>query len=239
MKYKYIFTTLAVNEPYISDAIDGFSDLKKHTTADFNITTNKKLDNIDNINFDFFSLNNYVDHYSAFKFYLNLKSLALKPTLDKGYDFVIFQDADFKITEQFHEDKMFQLFDYMNSNNLDALFERPSQIGWHKENPDQCFWNHKIHEYKLHEHTKWDDAHVFNEQFMVFRVNWKFRMFVMKWEQFLWYGMANKLSSYPEGFEIGVSALESDMNYNYDEWRAYLRDCFTFTDKTGSPHIRF
>ncbi len=36
------------------------------------------------------------------------------------------------------------------------------------------------------------------------------------WEQFLWYSIHNDIRNYPDGFEIGVSALEAGMKWNYN-----------------------
>jgi hypothetical protein len=89
------------------------------------------------------------------------------------------------------------------------------------------------------EHNKWDEAHVVNEQFLVFRNNWKFRYFVRRWEEFLWYSIKNNIRNYPDGFEIGVSALESEMKWNYDAFRHLIPDCFEFHDKSGKLWKRF
>jgi hypothetical protein len=55
----------------------------------------------------------------------------------------------------------------------------------------------------------------------------------------MWYSIANNIRNYPDGFEIGVAALESEMKYDYDQWRALIRDCFKFNSKDGKEFIRF
>lgn len=237
---KYLFTTLAVGDSYLDNAIDCYKKLGKVlSNCNFNITTNIKLNNIDSINFNYFSLDKYHDDKPGFSFYLNLKVLALKYALDKEYDFVIYNDADWRPTENLQENKILQLFEYMNANNYDLLFERPAQIGYYKQHFDECYFKEKFHDYNVFEHNKWDNAHVMNEQFFVYKVNWKYRFFVRRWEQFLWYTIANDIRSYPDGFEIGVSAHEADMVADYDQWRAIIKDCFEFFDKSGNKHIRF
>jgi hypothetical protein len=239
---KYLFTTLAVGKEYVDNAINCYSKINKIINCDFNITTNEKLKNIDiinNINFDYFSLNKYNDDGAGLSFFFNLKVLSLKYALDKDYDFVIYNDADWGPTNNLNEEKLLKLFDYMNHHDYDMLFERPAKIGYYKEHLDECFFTQKLYDYNVFEHDKWDDAHVTNEQFLVFKVNWKFRLFVRRWEQFLWYTIANKIRNYAEGFEIGVSAHETQMKSDFDEWRTILRDCFEFKDKQGVIHTRF
>lgn len=237
---KYLFTTLAVGDSYLDSAISSYKDIRNITSkCDFNITTNACINNIDNINFDTFSLNKYEADLPGFSFYLSLKSLALKYAISKNYEYVIFTDADWKITENFSEQKIIQLFEFMETNNYDFLFERPAEIGYYKNKPDECFFQEKLIDFNVHEHTLWDNAHCTNEQFLVFKVNWKYKLFVMKWEKFLWYSIANNIRSYPDGFDIGVSALESKMNWEFFEWMNIVRGCFEFKDKSGNTHRRF
>jgi len=236
---KYIITTLAVGKDYIDNAINCFLQMSKILKCDFSITTNEKMSKIENINIDYFSLDRYHDDMPGFSFFLNLKSLALKSTLDKNYDYVIYMDADWNPTQNLEESKILKVFEYIENNKYDMLFERPAEIGYYKKNINQCFFTEKLNDYHVYEHNKWDSAHVTHEQFLVFKVNWKYRFFVRRWEQYLWYTIANNIRSYPDGFEIGVSALESDMAMDYDNWRYILKDCFEFKDKSGNKHIRF
>jgi len=142
---KYLFTTLAVGDDYIDNTLKFYSDLRDKTTlCDFNITTNVVRENQDRMSFDYFSLDRYTDSMDGFNFYLNLKALSLKYALDKGYDYVIFTDADWNVGDDFSEEKILSLFDYLEKNNIDGLFERPSEIGYSKEHLDQCFFKEKI-----------------------------------------------------------------------------------------------
>lgn len=236
---KYLFTTLAVGDSYVDNAIECYSKMSKVLDCDFNITTNRLVNKINNINFDYFELSKYSADMPGFSFYLSLKSLALKYAIDKGYDYVIYNDADWEIMESFSENKIQQLFLHMEKNNYDMLFERPAQIGYYKHHVDECFFKDKLVDFNVFDHILWDNAHCTNEQFLVFKINWKFKLFVMKWEMFLWYSIANNLRSYPDGFDIGVSALEANMNYDYTEWLQILRSCFKFKDKQGNTHYRF
>jgi len=236
---KYLFTTLAIGQDYINNAIECYTNIGTRTTCDFNITTDLKIKSTNKINFNQCSSTTYQDNGVGFSFHLNLKALALKYALDKGYDYVIYNDADWRITDNFSEDKILALFDYMEKQELDFLFERPASIGYYKTRMEECYFSEKMHEYNVFEHDKWDEAHCTNEQFMVFKVNWKYRYFVRRWEEMLWYGIMNNMRSYPDGFNIGVAALDSNMKWDFDQWRAYLKDCFEFKNKLGETYYRF
>lgn len=236
---KYIFTTLAVGEDYLENATKCYTEYSEKCNANFNITTNEMCEVGTKVNLDIFKLDKYHDDGPGFSFYLNLKVLSLKYCLNKGYDYIIYNDADWRMTENFSEQKIYNMFNYMEKNNIDFLFERPAKIGDHKKNMNNCFFDRKLKDYNVFEHTKWDDAHVVNEQFLVFKNNWKFKYFVRRWEEFLWYSINNNIRNYPDGFEIGVSALESEMKYDYDAFRHTIPGCFEFNDKSGNLHIRF
>jgi hypothetical protein len=156
------------------------------------------------------------------------------------YDFVIFCDGDWSMHEDFSEHKLISMFERMENESMDFLFERPADVGGGKREPQQCFFRNKLEDYEVFDHEKWDSAHVVNEQFLVFKNNKKLQFFTQRWEMFLWYSIANDISSYPDGFEIGVSALEADMKYAYyGYFNYYLTNCFTFLNKYGDYNTRF
>jgi hypothetical protein len=236
---KYIFTTLAIDKPYLDSAISLHQSLSEKSSCDFNITTNEECGEIPKLHFDKIKLDSYHDNRTGFSFYYNLKVLSLKYCLDKGYDYIVYTDADWRIGKEFSEQKFLNLFQHMEKNEIDFCFERPAPIGPNKRNIDNCFFQEKLRAYNVFEHDKWDDAHVVNEQFLVFKNNWKFRFFVRKWEEFLWYSIKNNIWNYAEGFEIGVSALESQMKWDYLLFPYFLKECFEFNDKLGNLWIRF
>jgi hypothetical protein len=236
---KYIFTTLAVGDSYLKNASECYTTYSDRCSADFNITTNEMYEVGSKVNIDLFKLDRYDDGNPGFAFYLNLKVLSLKYCLDKGYDYIIYNDADWKMRESFNENNLFDLFNHMEQNNLDFLFERPAQIGSYKKDLTNCFFDRKLYDYHVFEHSKWDEAHVVNEQFLVFKNNWKFRYFVRRWEEFLWYSIHNNIRNYPDGFDIGVSAMDADMNWDWNSFRVFLPGFFEFHDKSGNLHIRF
>jgi hypothetical protein len=246
---KYCFTTLAVNEPYESKTKEFYNELREKTEHCnlFITTTNEEL-----LNQGERIHTNIIKPYSlnctggGFDFHLNLKCLSLKHIIDfekqnpdVHHDYIIFTDGDWGVWKSFDEQKILNMFEHMKKNNLDCLFERPAPIGAHKQNPDQSFFRDKLFDYDVFEHTKWDEAHCVNEQILVFKNNAKFRFFVQRWEQFLWYSIANNIRNYPDGFEIGISILEADMKYSYDGMLRLMSDCFYFHTKTGDLHVRF
>jgi len=236
---KYCFTTLAVGESYLSNSIDNYTLYSERCSADFNITTDRSCVVAPRINIDVLELEQYHGSGSGFTFLLNLKVLSLKYCLDKGYDYIIYNDGDWRMTQNFKEENVLKLFDYMDCSGLDMLFERPAKIGDHKQDLHNCFFETKLKDYNVFDHTKWDEAHVVNEQFLIFKNNWKFRLFVHEWEKFLWYSVHNDIRNYPDGFEIGVSALLSDMKYEYDAFRRHLPQMFEFYDKSGKLFTQF
>ena len=236
---KYIFTTLAVGDSYLKNASECYTKYIEKCSADFNITTNEIYEVGPKVNLDIFKLDRYDDGGAGFSFFLNLKVLSLKYCLDKGYDYIIYNDADWRMINSFSEDKIFNMFNYMEKNELDFLFERPAKIGDHKKNMSNCFFDRKIIDFHVFEHTKWDNAHVVNEQFMVFRNNWKFRYFVRRWEEFLWYSIRNNIRNYPDGFDIGVSALDAEMKWDWGSFGGLIPNCFEFHDKEGNLYTRF
>lgn len=247
---RYCFATLAINEPYESKTATFYKDLRENTKEGsfFITTTNENLLNQgDRIHTKIINATSLHCSGAGFTFNLNLKVLSLKHVLefekenpDNHHDYVIFTDGDWGMYSGFTEEKVLSMLDYMERENIDCLFERPAHIGGYKKNMDACFFTDKLRDYNVFDHTKWDDAHVVNEQFLVFRNNWKFRYFVQRWEQFLWYTVANDIRNYPDGFEIGISILESEMKYEYQNvLNFYVPQCFYFYDKSGGLFIRF
>lgn len=254
---KYCFTTLAVGEFYENKTKEFFTNLIPRTNnCDFFVTTtNKELSHeSDRVKVNVInpvSLRTTHDKLN-FPFHLNLKCLSLKHVLNyqketlkintsfEKYDFVIFCDGDWSMHEEFSEQKIISMLEHMDKENIDFLFERPASIGGYKKEPQNCFFRNKLEDYEVFDHNKWDDAHVPNEQFLVFKNNNKLKFFVQRWEMFLWYCIANDITSYPDGFEIGVSALEADMKYAYyGYFNHFLINCFTFLNKSGEKSIRF
>ncbi len=262
---KYCFTTLAIGDPYFEKSLKFHMDLHEKTQfCVFNITTTESdLENIEKYTgFDscsslkekypkinittIESFNHKVTHLlhaegNGFTFNLNLKVLAIKACLKlfQDMDYLFLVDGDWSIYDAFQEEKILKLIELMEINEIDFAFERPARIGDARECFEKCFYDNKVIDYNLKQIPIWDDAHVVNEQFMGFKNNWKLTCFAQKWEQLLWYSMANGIRNYPDGFEIGISALESKMKWSWCLF-SVLNGCFSFYTKyTNVQHVRY
>jgi hypothetical protein len=247
---RYCFATLAVNEPYESKTKEFYINLKEKTTQSnfFITTTNEELLNRgDRIYTKIINPHSMYCTKGGFDFHLNMKCLSLKHVIEYEkynpgvhHDYIIFTDGDWGMYSGFTEEKILNMLNHMDREGIECLFERPAPIGAHKENPNESFFKDKLYDYDVFDHSIWDEAHCVNEQILVIKNNWKFRFFVQRWEQFLWYSIANDIRNYPDGFEIGISILESQMKYAYQGMFSYhLNNCFYFYTKTGDLHIRF
>jgi len=258
----YFFTTLAINEPYFKKSLEFYTLLHDRTrNAFFNITTSKKdlerLESHVNLSFSEFKLKypklqiTFIEDLNkrfpfplemdgnGLTFNFNLKVLSIKACLvsNNKFDFLIFNDGDWSIHEDFNEKKIFEMFNVMDKEGIDFAFERPAKIGNYKSNNYQdCFFMEKIYDYGVDKHDLWDEAEVVNEQFLVFKNNEKLMIFQQKWEQMLWYTIANNIRNYAEGFEIGICALESKMKHNYYMLKI-LSNCFFFYPKYSDTKI--
>jgi hypothetical protein len=262
--YTYFFTTLAINKFYFENSLKFFMKLHDLTKNCYlNITTTKKdlddLFGITNLTIsefkekypkiilspveDFnFRMNFPLDMNGVgFTFNVNLKSLSIKSCLKSkhNFDYLIYVDGDWHVHDEFNEEKIMGMFETMEKNNIDFGFERPAKIADGRKNPPECFYMEKLYDYNCLENNMWDEAHVANEQFLVFKNNWKLTLFQQKWEQMLWYTVMNNIRNYAEGFEIGVSALESGMKWDFYIF-PLLRSCFYFYPKYSEVrHTRF
>jgi hypothetical protein len=172
-------------------------------------------------------------------FNYNLKYYPIKHSKQMGFDYIIFVDSDWEIIEDYNEDEILKMFNFMSENNLDFLFERPHLIGHGKHDGQQSFWRHKIDFYKLLETDLYDSGHVVNEQFLVFKNNEKLKIFLNEWERLTNLATKNNLWAFAEGVEIGMSSALSNMNFNYNDWKNFVRNFFTFTSVDGKIYNRF
>jgi hypothetical protein len=246
---KYCYTTLAIGNSYEKSGIKLFSELKERTKfADFYITTTNRENELEMSN-DFINWD-IIDEVPLYSktlktFNYNLKSLSLKPFAkyteinEDFYDFVIYIDSDWSVNDKFEESKFLTLFEYMNENDIDMVYERPGLVKDHKKDPNS-FVGNKLTQYGARDHTKWDNANVMNEQFAVYKNNWKFRYYITRWEHFLWYSIINDIANFGEGLEMGISALESEMNIApINNLYHIINEVFYFYNHNGVKFIRY
>jgi len=237
---KYAFTSLAIGQPYLDSAVSMYNQLHNICTAKYHITTNTVPISSSHINYHIYNQStSYDDGLPGFSFHVNLKVLSLKNILNYNYDYIIYHDADWRITNQFDENKLYDIFNYMKQSDIDFVFERPITLEYYKQNMHLCFFPDKVKTYGVMDHTFWDKALIVNEQFFIFKNNAKFRLFVMEWEKFLWYSLANNIRHYPDGFDIGISLLLAHMKGDSTSPRKFLANCFEFNIKSGKLFTKF
>ena len=85
----------------------------------------------------------------------------------------------------------------------------------------------------------YDNGHVVNEQFLVFKTNEKLKLFINEWEKLKNIATSNNLWPFAEGVEIGMSSALSNMNGNYAEWEQFVKNFFQFETIDGRIYDRF
>lgn len=233
-----LFCTIAIGDRYLESAVKMAKDLNKYSNSHhFVIVTDIKRRNLKNTSFVKIpkSFQLFID--KTFNYTLKFYPLYLANNMD--YTNIIYIDSDWRIRSNYKPELINDLFNYMDDNKLDMLFERPSGIGNGKWNDKEIFWCHKIDFYKLKETNEYDSGHVCNEQFLVFKKNDKFRKFVQKFEELSLISTQAQLWPFAEGLEIGMSMAVSKMNFDYLGWQPFIREIFEFNSNDGFLHVRF
>lgn len=235
-KPAFIFTTLAIGQRYHDMAI-AFSEklLSLDPTISRIIVSDIRSDCPPNTTVVEPEPGSQITVCNAFNY--NLKYQSIQAALTSEAQYVIFTDADWVMTDSYSTDKILK---FLNENHpeIDFFFERPHQIGHSKLNWDNCFWRHKIEPYDLLNTTKYDQAHVCNEQFMILKNNHKLPLFVESWSKNNKFCVENNLWTFAEGVEIGMAAVDAEM---LTQWSSFytISHCFEFHDVSGNLHIRF
>lgn len=239
-----LYTSLAIGETYLNNFIDFcYKKSMKDNSSNIVVTNKETLRNIENYqeitNIEFIILDDEYQHRNEYGFNYNLKFKAIKESLNKNKDYVIYVDSDFRIRDGYNVEKFKNLFFLMETNDIDYVFERPYLIYDGKVSLENNFWKHKIIPYKLNETTKYDNYHVCNEQFLVFKNNDKLTIFSDKWEELYWKSVKENIWTFAEGLEIGMSSADANMSFNFHLFRETIYDCFEFNDPSGNLHVRF
>lgn len=217
---KYLFTSLAVGETYLDDIVCTHITLSKKFNSDFRITTNIDTDHIDKIYFDVFEI---MDYKIQNKFNKNLLVLPLKYSLDKDYEFIIYTNSNVRFRNHFDEKMINRVFQYMRENDYDVYAKSKSIVEDEKFN-ENTEYHEKLNEYNLSKFKKWDKSFIIDESFMIFKCNWKFKIFVSKFEQYLWYNIMNDIKSHPFGLELGVAMYETGMNIANEQCDEFMKN---------------
>lgn len=235
---KYAYTTLAAGKKYFDQA-EKFAEklYALDPRASFFIATdnNEYSTQIPNTIINLLPPNTTYFIHNYFNY--NLKFYAIKFAKEFNVDYIIYVDADWIVSDHYHRDKIQLFFDNQNKT-IDFFFERPHLIGQSKIDLDNCFWRHKIEPYNLMDTDKYDQASVCNEQFMIFKNNNKLDRFTESWQDKNEFCITNNVWTFAEGVEIGMSAVDADMNSEASFFRE-INNCFEFYDILGNLYTRF
>jgi hypothetical protein len=235
---RHLYCTIAVGDYYLNSAKEMSKKLnEKSKNHHFLIVTDKPEENYENTTFLQIPENQIVFIKNTFNYCLKYYPLYLAKDMD--YDHIIFIDSDWRIKKKYDENGISSIFEFMDKNEYDILFERPYKIGVSKFYGRECFWGHKRDFYKLLETTEYDSGHVCNEQFIVFKKNDKFNIFIEKWKELYEIAANAELWAFAEGTEIGMSMAHAKLNYSYLTWQDYVRGMYEFTSRDGVISIKF
>lgn len=232
---KYLYTTLAIGQEYFDKAKQFSFDLyNKDKNFQRLIVSDINSENIPNTIIVPPLRNSVYSVCSYFNF--NLKYQAIKAAQSLDYDYIIYIDADWRIHKNYSSKKIQSFLE--NDSSIDFYFERPHQIGVSKHDEWGCFWKHKISPYNLMNTNKYDEAHVCNEQFMIFKNNNKLNTFIDSWETKNQFCIDNNIWTFAEGVEIGMSSVDANMKSKYSTFYE-INECFEFNDISGNLYVRF
>lgn len=238
---RYTYTTLAIGSKYLVNAIELAEQLNKKSTSHSLVIINHLIESdsiISNTIFKKIDIDTTITHiHNVFNY--NLKYLSIEEALKiNNNEFIIYLDSDWLLHEEYSEDKMNNFLQSFSSMNLDVLYERPHKIGDHKNNPEKCFWKHKIQPYNLLSNNRYDHANVVNEQFLLFKHNSKIDTFVNKWKFLNFFGIENQIWPFAEGVEIGMSIEDAAMKSCWKPLKE-LSKMFRFKNISGHTYERF
>lgn len=238
---KATICSIAVGESYYKNFLSLVDNLLEYNSPhlDFLLVTDIVGQHpgcsIININNDSHKL--FIKHGNRNEFNFNLKYLPIKYSYQNNTQCIIFIDSDWQLYKKFCINKMLNFIEVFMDSGADFIFERPHPIGSCKKD-NQLFWRHKINLYELKNTNKYDNAHVVNEQFLVFKNSDKIKIFVDSWEKKNTICLDNNIRPWAEGVEIGMSYTDAGM-VAVNKYHHILKECFTFLSKSGQQHIRW
>jgi hypothetical protein len=235
----YLYCTVAVGDFYLNSAINMAKKLnEKSDTHHFLILTNIEIDEvIDNTTIKLIP----DDHKLFIKDCFNymLKYYPLYQASKTIYEYIIFIDADWRIRDTYDQQKIKNLLECMESQDYDVFFERPYNIGAAKIEGRECIFQHKIAFYDLLNTTEYDEGHMCNEQFILFKNNDKFKIFVEKFKELYELSTSNDIWPFAEGLEMGMSMATAKMKVLWDGWYRIIENMYEFNSKDGGLSVKF
>jgi hypothetical protein len=234
----YIFCTIAIGEKYYNSSVDFAKKLNDvSTNHEFLIVTDQTIETIPNCTIIKIP-ENFTTFYPNGCFNYNLKYYPIKLASNIGKKTIIYLDADWMIGPKYDENKLNVFTEWFENSTYDFCFERPHGING-KHSWDTCFWRHKIEPYGLMDTDFYDNGHVCNEQFLVFKNNDKLQIFLDVWEKRNLFSLENNIWPFAEGLEIGMSSIDADMTFTWNAFH-FLDSCFMFyCVSCDVPLIRF
>ena len=235
---RYLYCTIAIGEDYFNSA-KSFAE-KLNTFSNNHhmlIVTDKSYDEIKNTTIEIIPNDKTLFIKDVFNYNLKYYPLFLSNKMD--YDYIIYVDSDWRVRDSYNPSSVEEMLNFMEQEGYDILFERPHRIGDGKFVGRECFWQHKVGFYNLLDTEIYDNGHVCNEQFIVFKKNDKFNIFVQKWEELYEKATEGELWPFAEGLEIGMSMAFSKMNGCYVSWERFIRQMYEFNSKDGGLNIKF
>lgn len=240
---KYAYCTLAIGDAYLQSAIEFANQANIYSANNHHVIvagynehpTTPMNTTLINVSKDTKVFNGVLQNM----FNYNLKYFPLKAACEMGYDYIVLHDSDWRILPTYKEQYLYNLIQLMVDTESDICFERPHRIGDGKHNVDgKCFWHHKVDFYKLLDTTIYDEGHVMNEQFVVFKNSEKLKLFCDTWEQLYLRSADGDIWAYAEGVEMGMSMAVSTMKSLYMPYH-YMTECYEFTTPGGIVCTRF
>jgi hypothetical protein len=222
MQYNILFCTLAVGKEYngyaqrlyhtlqkvlgcplliVTDNIEYFKNTPKNNLILRELTKNYKTEI------------NWANNYAPFNY--NLKFLPIKfarkdSKENKKFDFIFFVDCDWFL-RQSHSKHKFNL-ELQGLGEYDALAGRDLRL-FHEKQNRQLIPIQKLELYNLYNTTKYDQAQIVNEQYLLFRNSDKLDVFIESWEKLEKICSDNNGIAYAEGLEIGMSAIDANIKF--------------------------
>ena len=202
------------------------------TDTDENVLASCKNVNIVHDNYKLFYRHG---HRNEFNF--NLKHIPIAASALDDTDCIIFVDSDWMTHDNFKIDKVRLFIETFMKSDADFIFERPHLISGCKKD-SRLFWRHKVDLYNLKNTNQYDNAHVVNEQFLVFKNNKKMPIFVDSWKKRNTICLENNIRPWAEGVEIGMSYTDAGM-VAINNHHKIMSECFKFQSKDGRTHVRW
>ena len=202
---------------YASLAAQFAKDKNKYNTSKVFLTTNERLDSVDNM--FVFDVPDFYPIYCqepekqyTHDFNYNIKFLAIDNAFKKSTaEYIIYIDSDFVFSDSYSEENLQKFLEECKKNRYDIITPRSS-------NGYRPAYDHK---YDALGFSSRDSIMTFQEGYIVFRNTYKLNFFIQKWEELYWKMQHKQLQQFSEGLEIGIAARYADFHFSEDLEKTY------------------